>query len=262
VDAAGNLYVNGTFGSTTDLDPGTTVKNVSPVGYVDGFVEKINTNGSLAWVHTYGSKWGRVQQATIGVDSNGNVDASAYPYQDTTLFTIGTGKKAVSGSFAQYDTNGNIKWVSNNITRGPFGLDAAGNIYTNTSKFSPTGVLIWSAPNGAWSAPSGNSIDSAGDIYFADGGNVAGGQINVSPTSTPILIAASTPSEGDSIEIVKWTQPGGYAAASTQQSASALASAAPSLPLQQTIYVGGPSTMPAVPPSDTTVQPYDPLLAM
>jgi hypothetical protein len=244
VDAGGSLYVIGSFTGTVDLDPGTTVRNVKPTGWSDLYVEKIDTNGHLVWVRTYGAKFTNTYGGSIAVDVNGNVDATASgnsggAYNTATGwgFHMGSGKTLVSGTFAQFDNNGNMKWLSSQV--GGTILDPAGNMYGGgLTKWSPSGALIWSAPNGG-----ADAINAAGDIYFGRAGGYPSGQVNVSPTATPIYLAAS--STWDSFELVKWTQPGGFAAAqgagTTQAFSSSLAvtpSTSPSVPSHAPLFVG------------------------
>lgn len=48
-DAAGNLYLGGAFGGSTDFDPGAGSQVLSSVGGEDGFVVKLSTAGALVW---------------------------------------------------------------------------------------------------------------------------------------------------------------------------------------------------------------------
>ena len=53
-DSNGNLYLIGTFNGTVDFDPGSGVTNRTSNGYTDIFVLKLNPQGNLEWVKTFG----------------------------------------------------------------------------------------------------------------------------------------------------------------------------------------------------------------
>lgn len=54
-DAAGNVFVGGEFlSSTVDFDPGPGVVNRTTSGSYDGFLLKLNADGSYGWVRTFG----------------------------------------------------------------------------------------------------------------------------------------------------------------------------------------------------------------
>lgn len=53
LDGSGNVYISGSFGSygpTSDFDPGPGVLNLTSTGAVDGFLQKLDQNGNLVWV--------------------------------------------------------------------------------------------------------------------------------------------------------------------------------------------------------------------
>lgn len=49
VDVAGNVYTTGGFSSTTDFDPGLATFNITPVGLLDIFISKLDTDGNFSW---------------------------------------------------------------------------------------------------------------------------------------------------------------------------------------------------------------------
>ena len=54
-DAAGNVYVMGSFRETVDFDPGPGVYNLTSVGQGDIFISKFDASGNFLWVKTIGS---------------------------------------------------------------------------------------------------------------------------------------------------------------------------------------------------------------
>ena len=54
VDADNNIYAAGSFGGTTDFDPGAGEVELTPVGLTDVFVCKFGSDGGLAWAKQFG----------------------------------------------------------------------------------------------------------------------------------------------------------------------------------------------------------------
>ena len=50
VDAMGNVFTTGHFEGVADFDPGPGVFNLSPVGFEDMFISKLDMNGNFIWV--------------------------------------------------------------------------------------------------------------------------------------------------------------------------------------------------------------------
>jgi hypothetical protein len=74
-DAAGNLYLAGTFEGASDFDPGPGVQFLTSEGAGDGYVAKFASGGDLVWARRYG---GIAQDALsdVATDPAGNVYAS------------------------------------------------------------------------------------------------------------------------------------------------------------------------------------------
>ena len=58
VDVSGNVYVTGGFGGIADLDPTSANDKRTAVGLSDGFLTKINADGSYAWTYQIGGEEG------------------------------------------------------------------------------------------------------------------------------------------------------------------------------------------------------------
>lgn len=56
VDNQGNNYIAGRFGGVVDFDPGAGVLNIESSADVDGFIQKLDPNGNLVWVQTFGGE--------------------------------------------------------------------------------------------------------------------------------------------------------------------------------------------------------------
>lgn len=179
-DINGNTLLVGTFQNTVDFDPGLGTQSIASVGSNDIFVQKIDINGNLLWVHTFGSS-STDEGQDIKVDTAGNVYVTGN-FRNIIDFDPGPGN-ASFGSFGnddvfvlKLDPNGNYVWVktigsideeesytvavddfgnvyaSGVITSsavdmdpgpGVFTLTPSGTISSFVVKFKPNGDFIW-----------------------------------------------------------------------------------------------------------------------
>jgi hypothetical protein len=221
VDAAGNIYMGGTFGSDCDFDPSVGQHIVSAVGW-DNFILKFTSSGTFLWVKTW--TMGATEDElvdNIATTPSGDIWMCGY-FEGTGDFDPDPTKIDQHASLgmkdawvSRFDSNGNFKWAR---TWGEAGdddkamaviPDAIGNCYItgcfyNTVDFDPgAGVheipsaggsdafLLELDPNGSyvWSGTMGGAYEDTGQGVAVDSlGNVLiVGQFentaNVSPTS-------------------------------------------------------------------------------
>ncbi len=145
-DATGNVYTTGSFDEMTDFDPGPDTNFLSPNGNNDIFIHKMDAQGNLLWVKTFGDNRAEGGYA-ITVDKTGNVYVTGY-FTGTINFnppsTIYEFTESGNGNIfvLKMDTDGNTLWAK--AMGGPKGetgssisIDDSGNIYT-TGWFSET----------------------------------------------------------------------------------------------------------------------------
>lgn len=137
-DTSGNVHVLGTFKGTTDFDPDTGSINRSSNGYSDVFIQKLDSNGKLIWIKTFGGLEDD-KARTIVVDDKGNVYTNGLFY-GTVDFDPGFGVKNIV-SIGHYDIfiqklnrYGNLKWAkqiggNNPDDSHPIAIDDMGNLY-------------------------------------------------------------------------------------------------------------------------------------
>jgi hypothetical protein len=53
VDNLGNIYITGNFGAYFDADPGPNVVNLSGIAYTNGYLIKLDPNGTFVWARTW-----------------------------------------------------------------------------------------------------------------------------------------------------------------------------------------------------------------
>lgn len=212
VDAAGNLYLAGSFFGTVDFDPGSGTFNLTSAGRgSDLFVLKLSAAGNFLWAkRTGGTNY--EQTTAISLDPSGNLFTVGYFY-GTIDFDPGTGtanltanqggdifiqKLDPSGDFlwakkignsnyntsmaAKADDQGNI--VLMGVFRGAMDLDPGAGTFTLTStsgsqdfftaKLDPSGDLIWATQIGtSENAWRGyTNVDASGNVYVS--GSFAG----------------------------------------------------------------------------------------
>lgn len=134
----GEVFLTGIFRLTPDLDPGPSTYYLTASGWVDIFVEKLDSLGNLDWVsHVGGQNWDISNGMTS--DAVGNLYVTGY-FQSTVDFDPGPSTYLVAGP-GSYDAfvlklspAGNFIWVKTwGSTQGEIGydieLDANSDLY-------------------------------------------------------------------------------------------------------------------------------------
>ncbi len=80
-DSNSNIYLCGSFSAQTDFDPGSGSVIRSPVGMTDAYVMKLDMNGNLVWVISFGSD-SLDEASDLDIDGDGNIIVAGY-FQDT-----------------------------------------------------------------------------------------------------------------------------------------------------------------------------------
>ncbi|MCC3155726.1 SBBP repeat-containing protein [Hymenobacter sp. 15J16-1T3B] len=132
LDAAGNTYVGGYFGSPTLTLDSQTLTNR---GYNNAFVGKLNANGIWQWSQSAGGGGGDGATA-LGLDAAGNLFvAGSFSSRSATFGSFTLASADSSDLFvARLSTGGQWQWVSKAGTTGSHDLnglavDAGGNAY-------------------------------------------------------------------------------------------------------------------------------------
>ncbi|MBL4735874.1 MAG: T9SS type A sorting domain-containing protein [Flavobacteriales bacterium] len=137
-DASGNVYVTGNYYTTVDFDPSGATYNLTSNGSADIFIQKLDPNGNLIWVNSFGGAYYDFCRSST-TDNSGNVYVTG-AYQDSVDFDP-------SGASFNLTSNGN------------------GDIFIQ--KLGPNGNLIWAKSMGATDYDGARSIktDATGNIY-------------------------------------------------------------------------------------------------
>ncbi len=147
LDINGNIYTTGNFGGNSlvavDFNPGVGTFNLTPVGTLDIFVQKLDSSGDFVWAKSMGGTGVLNYGRYIAVDSNGNV------------YTAGS---LGSGSATDFDPGA-----------GTFNLTSNGTIDIFVQKLDSSGDFVWAKSFGNtqddWAQEIG--IDSSNNIYIA-----------------------------------------------------------------------------------------------
>lgn len=111
-DANGNIYFCGSFSGQTDFDPGPGTVLRSPVGMIDAYVVKLDSNGNFIWVVPFGGD-SLDEASDLDIDGNGDIIVTGY-FQDTVEISPG-GEKLIGGYgknifLIKFDSNSLYQW--------------------------------------------------------------------------------------------------------------------------------------------------------
>jgi len=218
-DAAGNVYITGSFASDSITFGNITLTNAYTIG-CDIFIVKYNPNGNVLWAQSAGGDWFDYG-TSLAIDAVGNIYLTGV-YSSTSInfgnYTFNNPiPKAKNIFIVKYDPNGNVLWaqsadgsgegtgiatdIANNIyitgyfssSTITFGNITLTNEYTVNSdiflvKYDSNGNVLWAKSAGGISSDNSNSItiDTSGNVYitgFFDSQNITFGTITLTKTN-------------------------------------------------------------------------------
>ncbi|HXU26812.1 MAG TPA: T9SS type A sorting domain-containing protein [Bacteroidia bacterium] len=123
-DNAGNVFLSGWFGGTTDFDPSSNVYNLTPQGDFDFFIAKYDANGAFLWAINVGGPHTEMVVNDITVDKNQNIIIAGSIYGPATGsvtidFDPGANTQNITTAgtdnvfLAKYNKNGNYMYAFN-----------------------------------------------------------------------------------------------------------------------------------------------------
>jgi hypothetical protein len=181
VGRTGEVYTTGQFESTSDFDPGSGIYNLSAIGYVDLYINKLDSMGNFVWAKAIGGK-SFDYCFSLALDQNDNIYTTGY-FADTVDFDPGTGVYNVISKNGQddafinkFDKNGNFLWVKSfsgpsNYDRGlrlcvdPNGYLLSTGMFSDTVDFDPGPSNYFLSARGNWYYIS--KLDLNGDFVWA-----------------------------------------------------------------------------------------------
>ena len=134
VDALGNTYIAGFFGSTTITFGSIILTNTTNTGTHDVFLTKYDANGNVLWAKSAGGVDGDYAHSVMSDDS-GNVYMAGYflspsiIFGSYTLTNVDNTGNTSDIFLVRYDKNGNVYWAKSN---GGINNDYANCVAVNT----------------------------------------------------------------------------------------------------------------------------------
>ena len=197
-DNSGNVYVAGSFASTTIAFGAISLTNAG-ASTSDLFIVKYDPNGNVIWAKSAGGSYGD-QATAIAIDSNNNVCvAGSFESASLTFGSISLTNNTVGASdifLAKFDSLGNIIWAKRaggTISDICNGIATVGNgnilitgsyasptisfgstVFTNSgsmdlyvAKYDQNGNVIWAKNHGGsgWDTGLGIKSDISGNVF-------------------------------------------------------------------------------------------------
>lgn len=161
IDAAGNVYVAGSYFETVETGGGPLTSN----GDRDGFVISYDARGAFRWAVTIGATLGDIAFG-IDVDSAGNVYVNGWFYE---TFDLGSGPVTATDNqdiyVASFTSDGAIRYAR---AFGGMGIDQSQKIAVNAAGEAAIGGLFSGVTNlGAGAVPTAGGRDAF--VLRADG---------------------------------------------------------------------------------------------
>lgn len=177
VDSDNNVYITGYFQGTIDFDPGIGTFNLTPSGFSDAYILKLDQSGNFLWAQKVG---GTNEDAGVELAVDNNNDVIIYgDYSNTADFDPSgltyslTATDGTASFIWKINSSGNFIWAKS-INSDADGITVNNNneiyitgIYTGTVDFDPNGGVF------NLSSISGTAdvyilkLNSIGDFQFA-----------------------------------------------------------------------------------------------
>jgi len=137
-DAAGNVFVTGSFQGAVDFDPGAGTANITSIGIQDAFLAKYNAAGVYQWAFNLGTSFASNRGASVAVDGSSNVYVTGTFYAAVD-FDPGPGTAILTAQsndlfLAKYSSSGAYQWAFNvggatSDVGYDVAIDMSGNVY-------------------------------------------------------------------------------------------------------------------------------------
>lgn len=186
LDATGNIYATGGFGSNVDFDPGPGFSYLFALGVGDAFAMKFDPSGNFIWAKQFGGASASCYANSISEDVSGNIYVSG-GFSLTVDFDPGPGSYSMTSAgvndafICKLNSSGNLIWAKqlggiNNEDSKSVLVDLLGNVfsfgnYANGADLDPgPGSFSFGATAGIYFS----KLDAAGNFVWAKAVNTPG----------------------------------------------------------------------------------------
>lgn len=155
VNDAGDVFLTGYCGQTTDFDPGAGTYNLTSAGSYDFFLLQLDANGEFVWAENWGAEMPDYTKA-IAMDDQGSLFLTGF-FQDTVDFDFSTNVSELVAGGADYfllklvpkdlgfsNVDHGLEWILYpNPSNGAFVIDFNANYEETTVNVTDlTGKLV------------------------------------------------------------------------------------------------------------------------
>ncbi|MFT5818939.1 MAG: hypothetical protein ACI8ZM_000160 [Crocinitomix sp.] len=190
-DEYGNIYAFGSFHEEADFDPGPDIELQTPVGYNDGFLLKLNSEGEFDWVKIFqgitdepdGLGTG-ISPRGLEIDVNGNLFLTA-GFAGTVDLDPGPGEEIHSAEYDSFfieklNSDGELVWLKtiippesygrgarlSDLAVGPFGHVHITGTFRDSVDFDPGVGFAWHSTEGRGAFVM--KLDNNGDFHWSN----------------------------------------------------------------------------------------------
>jgi len=178
IDSNNNVYINGQYQSTSDVNLGNGVilrgfyNGVDRIIKTNGFIIKYNSQGMVLWAKTCNTN-NFSQFAFSTIDSLNNIYLQL-TYSSSIPVPMGNGiiLPATTGdatsTFIKYNLEGNVQWYKLNIDISAITIDSCDNIYIINYQFTKYNIIKYNTQgNILWNKTIIPNIDTNQNISFS-----------------------------------------------------------------------------------------------
>lgn len=184
LDAAGFIYVGGSFSDTVDFSANMSIPEFRiSNGRLDAFILKLNPIGGFDEVYTFGGSQNDDILHSLSIDGQGNIIAAG-EFRDAVDFDPGLGVTSIASNAGSWDafvlklnSSGSYQWVktiggSGNEVAYAIETDDQGNIYTggffeDTVDFDPGSGTALRTSNGRFDVYI-QKLDASGNLVWVN----------------------------------------------------------------------------------------------
>lgn len=171
LDAAGNMYIVGSYSQTIDFDPGPATYNFSSINSTnDAFVLKLSNTGSFIWVRDFDGL-GSDEISDIVLDNSANIyvggrfSSATLTFGSNNLTNTSNTNTLFDGFFSMLDSSGTFKWfyklgAGNNDAITGITLDKQRNLYLTGTYIGTVNFNVLSGNSQVFATQSASTSDA------------------------------------------------------------------------------------------------------